>query len=100
MELFWGLSPADLKSRILKSSQEKDTYTITVRDGALSFYRTYAPDEFHDSRAAGQLDFLDAISHDLPNMMVVYSVHDTPNTIIPWDHREDILEHIEEGECE
>lgn len=49
---------------------------------------------------AGQAKLIASVVQYLSDLTVVYSVHDTVTALLSWDHREELLELIEEGECE
>jgi hypothetical protein len=100
LQLFWGISPADLRRRIEKASKARDTYTLKVRGGKIEASGVYKKEKLHDRRKEGQMALMEPIVDLLPDMSIVYSVHDTPNTVISWEHHQDILMHIDEGDCE
>ncbi len=51
-------------------------------------------------RLTGQSELLKPVARWIDDMTVVYSVHDTPTALLGWDHRQDLSDHVEEGECE
>ena len=102
LHVFRALSPRDLQSRIEAASHLPDTYTLSIRHGSLLTSSTYDAEAINgaDDRLAGQAELITPIAKYLDDLSVVYSVHDTPSSILSWDHRSEILEHIEEDECE
>lgn len=98
---FRALHPNDILKRVAKAASEPDTFTIKVRRGLV---RTSASvngyDELHMSRRTGQYELIRPIAKYLPDMTVVYTVHDTPSNFVSHEHKEELLEHIEEDECE
>jgi hypothetical protein len=100
LQLFWGLSSRDVRHRNEKASKWQDTFTLKVQNGMVDATKHYRAQGIHDKRFAGQLGVMNEIAEYLPDMTVVYSVHDTPRTVISWEHRQDILLQIEDGVCE
>jgi hypothetical protein len=78
-----------------------DTYTLRIYHGSLRTVPNYSSSiGGADARLEGQMELITPIAKYLPDMSMVYSVHDTPLVILGWDHKIDLLEHVEEGECE
>lgn len=97
---FWALRPTDLRDRISQASVASDSYTLRIKRGLLRTFQTYNPSPLYEGRRDGQVDLIAPIAKYLPDMVAVYTVHDTPQTLISWEHRQDIWEHIADGECE
>ncbi|ORY21979.1 hypothetical protein BCR39DRAFT_474188 [Naematelia encephala] len=97
---FRALSPTDLRNRITAAAHSKDTYTLKIKRGSLRTSAMYDDAEINgaDARLAGQAELIRPIASFLPDLEVVYSVHDTPMNLISWDHRRELLEHVEEDE--
>ena len=101
LRVFRALSPRDLQARILAASELPDTYTLKVRHGSLRTSSSFDGEAIAgaDERLAGQVELIRPISRYLDDLTVVYSIHDTPTCLLGWDHREELLEHVEEDEC-
>lgn len=61
--------------------------------------RVNTSDWLHVARKDGQLALIRPIARYLPDMTVVYTVHDTPFNFVSHAHKEELLEHIEDDEC-
>lgn len=102
LRLFRALHPTDILQRITRASHDPDTFTIKVRRGLV---RTAASgvnssDWLHVARKEGQLELLRPIARYLPDMTVVYTVHDTPFNFVSRAHKDELLEHVDDDECE
>lgn len=101
LALFHALSPADIRRRVAKAAAQPDTFTIKIRHGLLrSSTSANLADELHMARKEGQLDLIRPIAKYLPDMTVVYSVHDGPSNFISHHHKQELLDHIMDDECE
>nr|XP_018260022.1 uncharacterized protein I303_08094 [Kwoniella dejecticola CBS 10117]OBR82180.1 hypothetical protein I303_08094 [Kwoniella dejecticola CBS 10117] len=96
---FRALSPKDLNNRIKQASKLSDTYTLRVKKGSIRTNVFYSAD-IHgaDERLEQQTELLRPIARFLPDLQAVWSVHDTPRTIIGWDYRRELAEHVEDEE--
>ena len=99
---FAALSPRDLNARIDAAAHLPDTYTLRITRGSLRTSSTYDGKAINgaEDRLKGQTALIGPIAKYLEDMTVVYSVHDTPISVLGWDHRQELLEHAEEDECE
>lgn len=97
---FRGLSPDELNKRIDAASKMPVTYTLKVRHGSIRTSASYDRDlPGADARLEGQLHLLKPVAKWIPDMSAVYWIHDTPTNLISWDHKAELIEHFEEGEC-
>lgn len=46
------------------------------------------------------MDLLRPVAKYIPNMSAVYSVHDVSERTVSWDHRAELYDHVDDGECE
>ena len=104
LALFRALSPAELNRRVGDALGYPDTFHVIVEDGQVVTGGTFAESEIEGAqdRMSGQVDLLaefDIISW-LPDFRAVFGVHDTPLGFIGSDHRSDLLNAVEDGECE
>jgi hypothetical protein len=53
-----------------------------------------------DQRLQLQVELLEPVAQWIPDMKAVWSIHDTPSSIVSWDHRAELIERFEDGECE
>lgn len=97
---FYAMSPPDLRQLIEKSGRSGDTYTLTVKDGVLTTESNFKPEPIHFERLDGQTTLIKNVAKDLPDMVAVYTVHDTPHSLLSQEHRAEIKERIIDGECE
>ena len=99
---FRALSPKHLNKKIQEASLLPDTYTLRVKSGSVRTSSTYDPDQIWgaDFRLADQSELLKPIAKYLGDFSAVYSVHDSPMSVVSWDHRAELIEHVEEDECE
>ncbi|WVF68121.1 hypothetical protein IAT40_002884 [Kwoniella sp. CBS 6097] len=97
---FRALSPRDLSARSYAASQLPDTYVLRVKRGSLRTKALYSHEAIHgaDERLEQQADLLRPIARWLPDLEAVWSVHDTPRTVIGYGHRRELLDHVEEDE--
>ncbi|WWD20528.1 hypothetical protein CI109_105004 [Kwoniella shandongensis] len=97
---FRALSPRDLNARINAATRLPDTYTLRVRKGSLRTLSTYDSKaiEGANERLEGQTELIRPIAKFLGDITVVYSVHDTATAVVGYDHKRELLEHVEEGE--
>ncbi|WWC98816.1 hypothetical protein V866_005709 [Kwoniella sp. B9012] len=96
---FRALSPKDLNNRIQQTSKSTDTYTLRIKRGSIRTNVFYSADiQGADERLEQQTELLRPIAKYLPDMQVVWSVHDTPRSLIGWDHKRELIEHVEEDE--
>ncbi|WVF68637.1 hypothetical protein IAT40_003407 [Kwoniella sp. CBS 6097] len=95
---FRALSPRDLRTRIQEAAQLSDTYVLRIQRGVVRTETLYKPEAIHDKRMQNQLELLRPIAESLPDLQVVWSVHDTPRTMISYAHRMELMERIDEGE--
>jgi hypothetical protein len=51
-------------------------------------------------RVDGQVELLRSVAEHIPDFTAVYSVHDAAEGTISWGHRQELLEYVEDGECE
>ncbi len=101
LRLFRALHPSDILRRIAKAAADPDTLVLKVRRGLVRTSGSVnSSDWLHAARREGQLDLLRPIARFLPDMTAVYTVHDTPFNFISHEHRQELLEHIEDDECE
>lgn len=102
--IFRALSPSDLSKRITKASRIPDTFQITISNGEIYNKTTLARPgvgfEGVAERVAAQLELITdfGIQKWLPDMRVVYGLHDTPQGFISYDHKRDLVERYEDGE--
>lgn len=98
---FHALSPSDLNARITLASQQEDTFMLKIKHGSI---RTSVLDsaKIHgsDQRLAGQVDLVREVARHLPDLRAVWWLHDTPGVVVGWDHRRELMDLVEEGECE
>jgi hypothetical protein len=99
---FRALSPQELNRRIEKASLLPDTYTLRIKHGSLRTSVTNGVNDIHGAkeRLEGQAALIAPIAKELEDFTAVYSVHDTALVVISYNHRRDLLEHVDEEECE
>ncbi|WVR08430.1 hypothetical protein IAU60_005485 [Kwoniella sp. DSM 27419] len=97
---FRALSPRDLHQRIKLAATYPDTYVLRVKRGSIRTNAMYSNDIIHgaDDRLAQQAEMLKPVARWLPDLEVVWSVHDTPRGIVGWHHRSELVDHVEEDE--
>ncbi|OCF46102.1 hypothetical protein I317_00192 [Kwoniella heveanensis CBS 569] len=95
---FRALSPRGLRTRLQEAAQLQDTFVIRIQRGIVRTETLYKAEGIHDKRMQHQLELLRPIAESLPDLQVVWSVHDTPRTMISHSHRMELNERIEEGE--
>ncbi len=97
---FHALSPRDLQTKLTvhrrcqipmcSVRQRLDPHVCDILDarGARA-----------DHRMEGQASLLQPVARWLGDLTAVYSVHDTAQVLLSWNHRQELMEHIEEDEC-
>lgn len=105
---FRALPPAELLKRIQLASGKRDTYTIRVNSGSISTSVTFS-DADSDSgegviegarmRVDGQVELIKSVVKDIPDLVAVYTVHDAAEGTISWNHRTELIDLVEDGEC-
>ncbi|BEI95985.1 hypothetical protein CcaverHIS631_0109340 [Cutaneotrichosporon cavernicola] len=99
LRLFRALHPNDILLRMNRAARDPDTFTIKVHHGLMrSTSSVNSSDFLHVERKDGQLGLIRPIAAYLPDMMAVYTVHDTPFNFISHAHREDLLDHVDDDE--
>ncbi|WOO79768.1 Beta-1,2-xylosyltransferase 1 [Vanrija pseudolonga] len=98
MRPFYALQSKDLRERIDMHSNDKDTYTIKVTNGKITTTAQYKDEAIHHARLKSQLDLIKDVAQWIPDMKAIYTVHDTPMSLINWDHRVEIADRLEEDE--
>lgn len=98
------MSPSELNRRVADALEYPDTFHLIVEGGQVVTGGTFAESEIegaHD-RMSGQVDLLEefGIVSWLPDFRAVFGVHDTPVGFIGSDHRSDLTNAFEDGECE
>lgn len=51
-------------------------------------------------RVDGQVELLKKVAKDIPDFIAVYSVHDAAEGTISWNHRMELVDFVEDGQCE
>nr|ODN77252.1 hypothetical protein L203_06332 [Cryptococcus depauperatus CBS 7841] len=96
---FFALSPSTLIRRISEAAQLPDTYTLSIKHGSLRARSAYSRRiEGADQRLEGQAMLIRDVAKWLPDTTLVFSVHDTPRSVVSWDHRRELLERIGDDE--
>ncbi|BEJ11490.1 hypothetical protein CspHIS471_0109120 [Cutaneotrichosporon sp. HIS471] len=99
LRLFRALHPNDILLRMNRAARDPDTFTIKVHHGLMrSTSSVNSSDWLHVARKDGQLELIRPIVEYLPDMIAVYTVHDTPFNFISYSHREELLEHVDDDE--
>lgn len=102
--IFHAFSPSELNKRVDAAMQHADTFTISLNDGNIRTRTPYAMDHIEGAKARieGQVDLLRefGVTNWIPDCRAVYSVHDTPQSLVGYEHRIDLESLIEDRECE
>ena len=99
---FRSYSPSSIAKAIDKASALPDTFSLRVKRGAVrltSSKEVQASIDGAHERMEGQLDMLRDVARWIPDMTAVWGLHDTPQVIISHDHRRELQEFYEDGEC-
>lgn len=97
------MSPKELAARVERASQLPDTFTLSVTDHTVRSSVGYSADIWGaDERLQGQVGLLEnfGIQAWMPDFKAVYGIHDTPRALIEYSHRKDLLDRVEDDECE
>lgn len=80
-----------------------DTFSLSIKNGNIRTRTNYAdqPIEGGFERVSGQVELLKefGVNQWIPDCRVVYSLHDTPQSFISFDHRADLEMHAIDREC-
>ncbi|KAL7408836.1 glycosyl transferase family 90-domain-containing protein [Mrakia frigida] len=98
---FRAFSPSFLRSRISKTQEHEDTFTLSVQSGHVSTnHITYDSEKIggSDDRRNGQVELIKSVAKWIPDFDAVYSIHDSPTRFISDMHREELIELAEDGE--
>jgi hypothetical protein len=80
------------KQKLDATFQMPDTFSISVIDGEIITNKTFSEEARGGMvRMSNQLDLLKPFAKYLPNVSVVFSVHDTPRIYPQYEHRLDML---------
>ena len=84
-----------------------DTFILRVKRGVVRLVsvndREDADKKAMDGaqeRMDGQLSMLRDVARYIPDMSAVWGLHDTPQVMIAYDHRRELQDFYEDGECE
>lgn len=92
IDIYHHITPAQLRTFNTASQTASDTFTVSIVDGKLSTFRTFAPGAYrravmdHDE----QLELLKPIIPFLPDLNATFSIHDLGHRAISWQHRLDL----------
>lgn len=83
-------------------SQQKDTFTLIVQNGSLETAAMFDDNQINgaDMRLQQQVELVQDVVRWLPDLRAVWSVHDTPSSIISYQHRAELIERVEDNDCE
>ncbi|WWC65508.1 uncharacterized protein I303_108126 [Kwoniella dejecticola CBS 10117] len=90
---FYSVSPNKLNKRIEQASKSSGTFTLKVAGGNVESYHEYDSKivESGEQRPQHQIELIQPIAHHLPDMTIVMSVSDTPQNMLSWHHRSELL---------
>ncbi|KAJ9096751.1 hypothetical protein QFC21_005021 [Naganishia friedmannii] len=95
--LFHAFAPSEMHRRINAAMELPDTFSLSIKNGNIRTRTNYAdqPIEGGLERVSGQVDLLKefGVNKWIPDCRVVYSLHDTPQSFIGFDHRADLEMH-------
>ncbi len=101
--MYRAISPSVLRTWVEEASNQIDTFSITISRGVLRTKTMYEV-EFSGAfeRLEGQVGLLQDFDliKDVPDVKVVFGVHDTPTGFMSWDYKHDLMERVDDGECE
>lgn len=97
---FYAISPRDLDARINKAARKEDTFTLRIKRGSIRTSTLEIRIPGSDERLSGQVDLIREVAKWLPDLRAVWWLHDTPGVVLGWDHRRELMDLLEEGECE
>lgn len=101
IDLYWSFPHAQLRSLNDASQIAEDTYTLRVKDGTLTTFRTFAPGAYR--RAVQdheqQLELIRPVIRWLPDVNITFTLHDHGHRTVSWQHRMDLKsgKALEEG---
>lgn len=83
-------------------SKLQGTYTLRVEHGSLRTSMLFDEKDIDGAkeRVDGQAGLILPIAKDLEDFTAVYWVHDTPSGLISYNHRKELLNYLDEEECE
>lgn len=80
---------------------EPDSYTISLKNGTIKSHDRFVDKGTGETkRRQYQLDLIEPVKDWLGDMDMVWTVSDTAAHVVPWAHRQELLECAETGECE
>jgi hypothetical protein len=99
---FRSLSPTDLNRRLDRIRKLPGTYTLRVEHGSLATSKLFDEEDIDGAkeRVEGQVRLILPIAEYLEDFTAVYWVHDTPSGLISYNHRKELLNYLDEEECE
>jgi hypothetical protein len=101
--LFHAFAPSEMHRRINAAMELPDTFSLSIKNGNIRTRTNYADQPIHGGfeRIAGQVDLLKefGVAKWIPDCRAVYSLHDTPQSFIGFDHRADLEMHAIDREC-
>lgn len=98
--LFRALSPHELRNQVAKARKLPMTYSISVRNGHIDTSLNFDPTKIHNTqvRIDQQVGLIRDIAKDLPDFDAVYSIDDVPTQFIEYNHRLEMIDHIDSQE--
>lgn len=100
---FKALSPTEIQKRLKLSLNIPEAYVISVRSGSVT--ASFTPGthghalETAKDRLAGQLGLIEPVAALLEDFTAIYSVHEPAVHLLGFEHRRELGEHLERGEC-
>ena len=101
--LFRAYTPATLRKRIESLRDMPGTFSVAVDDGVVT--ASTRDDSLRGTRGVSermdaQVEFLAPISKHLGNILAVFNAHDYPRSLMAFSHSSELIDRIEDGDCE
>jgi hypothetical protein len=107
MAPFRAYSPSAIAQHMESASNMADTFILRVKRGVVRLMSVNDREDADQGamdgaqeRMDGQLSMLRDVARWIPDMTAVWGLHDTPQIIIAHDHRRELQDFYEDGECE
>ena len=102
--IFHAFSPSEINKRLDAAMGLPDTFMLSLKNGNVRTPTNLAggPIEGANERIEGQVNLLQEFGATkwIPDCRAIYSVHDTPQSFISFEHRADLQMRVDDRECE
>lgn len=100
--IFHAFPPSELNRRIDDAMNLPDTFTLSLKNGNIRSRSSDANDIVGgNERIEGQINLLQEFGAAswIPDCRAVYSLHDTPQSLVAYEYKMDLEMRVDDREC-